>query len=352
VHVVVPDGIDDPARRSGGNVYDRRVCDGLRALGWRVHEHALPGAWPALTDQAHAPLAATLRGLDDGALVLLDGLIASAAPEVLVPAAARLRTVVLVHLPLGVPPDAPPETVGRERAVLHAAAAVVTTSGWTGRWLVRHHGLDEARVRVAEPGVDEAPIATGTEDGGALLCVAAVVPHKGQDLLLAALSSMPGLPWRCLCVGSTTRDPEFAQAVARGAADTGLGSRFVLAGHRSGADLDEAYAGADLLVLPSRTETYGLVITEALARGLPVIAAAVGGVSEALGEDGTGATPGVLVPPDAAAALAAALRHWFDDAELRDRWRTSAAQRRKTLRRWTPTAVDVSEVLRVASARR
>ena len=46
VHVIVPEGIDDPARPSGGNTYDRRVCRGLAALGWTVHEHAVPGAWP------------------------------------------------------------------------------------------------------------------------------------------------------------------------------------------------------------------------------------------------------------------------------------------------------------------
>ena len=46
VHVVVPYGIDDPRRPSGGNVYDRRVCRGLVALGWSVHEHAVAGRWP------------------------------------------------------------------------------------------------------------------------------------------------------------------------------------------------------------------------------------------------------------------------------------------------------------------
>src|SRR4029078_702286 len=119
VHVVVPEGIDDPARPSGGNTYDRRVCRGLAALGWAVHEHAVDGA---------APLGRTLRQIPDGAVVVLDGLIASPAPEVVVPEARRLRQVVLMHMPVG---DA------RERAVLEAAAAVVTTRAWTPRRLRR-----------------------------------------------------------------------------------------------------------------------------------------------------------------------------------------------------------------------
>ena len=99
VHVVVPEGIDDPARPSGGNTYDRRVCRGLAALGWAVHEHALPGAWPRGSEAAHAALARAVRGIPDGAVVLLDGLIASTAPETLVPHGRRLRQVVLVHRP-------------------------------------------------------------------------------------------------------------------------------------------------------------------------------------------------------------------------------------------------------------
>ena len=101
VHVIVPEGIDDPARPSGGNTYDRRVCRGLAALGWSVREHAVPGDWPRPGPAGHAALARAVRRIPDGAVVLLDGLIASAGPEALVPQAGRLRQVVLVHMPLG-----------------------------------------------------------------------------------------------------------------------------------------------------------------------------------------------------------------------------------------------------------
>ena len=122
VHVVVPEGIDDPARPSGGNTYDRRVCLGLAELGWAVHEHTVPGDWPRSSEAGHAVLANAVRRIPDGAVVLLDGLIASTAPEALVPQARRLRQVVLVHMPLG---HRPPN--GDTGAVLGASHQ----TGWT-----------------------------------------------------------------------------------------------------------------------------------------------------------------------------------------------------------------------------
>ena len=347
VHVVVPEGIDDPARPSGGNRYDRRVCRGLAALGWAVHEHAVPGAWPRPGETGHAALARAVGLIPDGAVVLLDGLVASTAPEALVPHARRLRQVVLVHMPLGHRPS--DEDAGavraREREVLAAAAAVVTTSAWTRRRLGELYALPLDRMHVAEPGVDPAGLAPGTAAGGALLCVAALTPHKGHHVLLEALATVADLPWRCACVGSLERDPAFAVGVRRRTREGGLGDRVRFPGPLVGAELDRALAAADLLVLPSHAETYGMVVTEALARGLPVLATEVGGVTEALGYGDDGTRPGLLVPPGDPAALGSALRAWLEDAELRDRLRRAARERRATLRPWAATASAVAEVL-------
>ncbi|MEA2227182.1 MAG: hypothetical protein QOF04_812 [Solirubrobacteraceae bacterium] len=347
VHVVVPASIDDPARPSGGNAYDRQVCRGLAALGWAVHQHPIAGAWPRPGAPGPAALARAVRRIPDGAVVLLDGLIACAAPEALVPHAGRLREVVLVHMPLGHrPPDGEAGAVrAREREVLAAAAAVVTTSAWTRRRLGELYALPAERVHVAEPGVDPAGLAPGTPDGDALLCVAAVTRDKGHDVLLDALATARDLPWRCACVGSLDRDPPFADGVRRRARDGGLGARVRFPGPRTGPELDRAYAAADLLVLASHAETYGMVVTEALARGLPVLAADVGGVTEALGHGEDGTRPGLLVPPGDPAALGAALRAWLGDAELRGRLRRAARERRASLRGWPATTSVLAGVL-------
>ena len=348
---MVPDGIDDPARPSGGNVYDRRVCRGLTAIGWSVHEHAVPGSWPRADAASSAALARVMRRIPDDAVVLLDGLVASTTPEVLVPQASRLRLVVLVHMPLGHRPAAgcADDVQARERAVLSAAAAVVTTSAWTRRRLLELYPLQPDRVCVAEPAVDAADLAPGTSVGGALLCVAAVTPDKGHDVLLDALATATDMSWHCVCVGSLDRDPRFVEWLRRRSLQDGLSDRVSFPGPRTGADLDHSYASADLMVLASRAETYGMAVTEALARGVPVVAADVGGVTEALGHGADGVRPGLLVPPDDPAALGAALRAWLGDAELRGRLRRAARERRESLSGWSMTTSALAGVLAGAS---
>jgi glycosyltransferase involved in cell wall biosynthesis len=351
VHVVVPDGIDDPARPTGGNVYDRHLCRGLTSLGWSVHEHAVPGFWRRPDADSFAALAGVVERIPDDAVVMLDGLLASPVPDVLVPHARRLCLVVLVHMPLGhrPPADDAGDARTRESTVLSAAAAVVTTSGWTRHRLRELYPLPADRIHVAVPGVDTAGLARGTATGGALLSVGAVTFDKGHDILLEALAAVSDLPWHCVCVGSLERDRAFVEDIRRRALDCELEQRVDFEGPRTGAELDRSYAAADLVVLASRAETYGMVVTEALARGLPVIATDVGGLTEALGHGADGIRPGLLVPPDDAAAFGAALRAWLGDVELRGRLRRAARERRESLSRWSTTASVVAGVLAEAS---
>ncbi|MCF7553456.1 glycosyltransferase family 4 protein [Pseudonocardia sp. WMMC193] len=345
MRAVLPADVDDPRRPSGGNVYDRRILTalagpdaavapgsaslgGLAAPGapYPVAEVLAAGAWPHPAPADLTALAAALAAVPAGETVLLDGLVACAAPTVVVPEAARLRLVVLVHLPLGDEAGAHPALESRERAVLHAAAAVVATSAWSAERLRAVHGL--ADVAVVRPGVDPAPVAPGS-GGGALLCVGSLTPTKGQDVLLAALDRLADTAWTCRLVGSPDRAPEFAAALARH-------PRVTLVGPLTGAALDAEFAAADLLVQPSRRESYGMVATEALARGLPVVASDVGGVREAVGD------AALLVPAEDPAALAAALhRVLADPAPLR----RAALARRAGLRTWPQAAGELHTIL-------
>jgi glycosyltransferase involved in cell wall biosynthesis len=347
VDVVLPEGVHDPARPSGGNTYDRRICAGLTSLGWRVREHLIAGTWPLPGPAGGAALAEAFAGIPDGGLVLVDGLVSAAAPSALAAAAERLRLVVLVHMPAGDVPDGHEVVSTRdgERIVLTAAAAVVVTSRWSRDWLIREYELEPRRVHVAEPGADAAPLASGTQTGGRLLCVAAVAPHKGHDTLVAALAEIADLPWQCTCVGPLDRNPGYVAGIRRGVEEHGLRDRVCFTGTRVGADLDHAYAAADVLVLASRGESYGMVVTEALARGLPVVATAIGGVPESLGRTADGRPPGLLVPPDEPSALAQALRRWMQDTDLREQLRQAARERRGTLTGWASASARVAGVL-------
>ncbi|MDX6299501.1 MAG: hypothetical protein QOF53_715 [Nocardioidaceae bacterium] len=343
VEVVLPEGVDDPRRPSGGNVYDRRVCRGLAEAGWTVRERSVAGEWPWADAEARRTLRDQLGSAADGATVLVDGLLASAAPEVVVPETTRLRLCVLLHLPLGAAVDDESVRAG-ERAVLLAAAGVITTSAWSRCWLLEHYGTAASRVHVAEPGVDPAPLTPGTSAGSRLLCVAAVTPGKGHDVLLSALSQVDDLSWHCVCVGSLERDPAHVERLRAQAEDGGIAGRVDLVGPRTGESLDASYAGADLLVLPSRFESYGMVVTEALARGVPVLTTVVGGLSATVGRLPDGTRPGLLVTPDPD-ALARAVRRWLCDADLRSSLRRAARTRRTTLTGWDVTTDQVARAL-------
>lgn len=349
VCVIMPGDVDDASVPSGGNVYDRRLCQGLAAAGRPVRELAVPGTWPRPDAPARTGLDHALAGLPDGAVVLLDGLVACGVPEIVVPHAGRLRLAILVHLPLadetGLDPRTAADLDAGERAALHAAEAVAATSPWARRRLIDHHDLDPDRVHAVPPGTDPAPLAAGTDGATRLLCVASLIPRKGHDLLVEALAAVAHLPWTCECAGTLDRDPAHVTRVRRLIGRHRLGDRVHLGGPQTGDRLAAAYAAADLVVLASRAETYGMVVTEALARGTPVLATAVDGVPETLGRAPGGAVPGLLVPPDDPGALATALRHWLVEPDLRSRLRTAARLRRGTLRGWDETARLMAAVL-------
>jgi glycosyltransferase involved in cell wall biosynthesis len=399
VDIVLPAGIDDPAQVSGGNRYDRLVCDELRARGWAVHEHAVAGDWPypragdrdalaealspeirapqslapeilapetpapeALAPEALAPETPAPKTLsgdaadDPGSPVLIDGMLASAAGD-LVAAAARERPVsVLAHMPFGADNA---DLAESERVALSAATTVLATSSWTKRYLIQAYQLPSERIHVACPGADHtnpaaAPAHAGETNANRMLCVAAVARPKGHDVLVRALEELSrsavllGQEYSCVCAGSLSVDPRFAASLRHQVARAGLSARVEFTGPLASAAVDACYDTADLVVVPSRTESWGMVVTEALAHALPVVASDVGGIPEALGRAPDGSRPGLLVSAGDPVALAQALSRWQDDARLRRRLRTAARARSRVLPGWAQTASQVSGALTAA----
>ena len=290
-----------------------------RVAGDQARRTRVAGRGP-MPRAVHALAPTASPAFADGAVVLIDGLIASTVPDILVPEADRLRLVVLVHMSLG---EAPPghqvaDAQAREGAVLSAAASVVTTSSWTRDRLLLRYPLPPDKVHVAEPGVDPGRprLGDGPRRGTAVRRRGDRAQGPRRVARRAGRHRGPAVAVRLRRARSTASRRSSKACGARPrqpASPTGS----VLLGLRIGDDLAHAYAAADVLVLASHAETYGMVVTEALARGLPVIATAVGGLPEALGRTRDGRRPGLLVPPGDSEALAAALRSWLTDADLR-----------------------------------
>jgi glycosyltransferase involved in cell wall biosynthesis len=335
VRLVVPAGIGDGERVSGGNLCDLRVGEELAELGWDVRMA------PVDPDAA----ADAFADVPDDGLVLVDGLVAGRSAEAVESEAARLRIVVLAHMVSAAFAHADPRFVEGERRAFGAASAVVTTSEWTRSEIVGAGLVEPARVVVARPGTDAAAEARGTPEGASVVCVGVVAPHKGQDVLVAALAELGAEPrWTCTIAGSLETRPRFVRRVSERVRDAGLGDQVSLAGVLGRSALDDVYRDADLLVAPSRVESYGMAIAEALRRGIPVLASDVGGIPEAVG-DGSAA---ILVPPGDADALGAALTRWLADPALRARLTSAARRGRDSMPHWNETARRVASVLEEA----
>ena len=322
--------------RTGGYAYDRRLIAGLRARGVAVRHLEWPASFPKPSPADLTAAARSLAGQPDGSIVIIDGLAYGAMPDLAAVEARRLRLVALVHHPLALETGAGPGLMEPERRALAGAAAVIATSEATAETLRRDYDVAAAQLVVAPPGTDPAPPAART--GRHILSLGSVTPRKGHDVLVAALSRIADLPWRCTIAGSLDRAPAWAARLRSQIADAGLGDRITLAGEVE--DAGALYADADLFVLASRHEGFGMAYAEALIRGLPVIGTTAGAIPSVVPE-----AAGALVPPDEPDALAAAMARLLTDPVARDGASAAALDAAARLPRWDDTVSAVVALL-------
>lgn len=323
----------DLAALTGGYRYDRRMIEGLRAGGWQVACHSLDSGFPEPSAEALREAGAKLAAIPDGQLTVIDGLAYGAMPEIAAAHAARLKLVALVHHPLADETGLAPATAERlrqsERRALAVARGVIVTSRATARAL-GGLGVPAERIEVVEPGTDPAPLGRGSDGPGVgLLCVGAITPRKGHAVLIDALARIARRPWHLVCVGSLDRNPATVADLRRRIDACGLSGRVTLTGEKGEEAIGAYYDRADAFVLPSFHEGYGMVLAEALARGLPIVSTRAGAIPDTVPQ-----AAGLLVPPGDAAALANALAAVLDDARLRARLAAGARAARGRLPSW------------------
>jgi glycosyltransferase involved in cell wall biosynthesis len=217
---------------------------------------------------------------------------------------------------------------------------VIVTSPSTARAL-GDYAIAPEQCAVVVPGTDSAPLAAGSDAAElTALCVASLTPRKGHAVLLRALARLIHLPWRLRCAGSADLDPATAAELFHQAIELNVSGRIAWLGQLDEAALAGAYHQADLFVLPSHYEGYGMALAEALARGLPIISTTAGAIP-----DTVPAGAGLLVPPGDDTALAEALARVMMDTELRQRLATGARAARADLPDWPMTCARFAAAL-------
>lgn len=336
----IPGDIDTA---SGGYEYDRRVLGLLPAYGIAVEHLALPGSFPepgaAELEETRRRLAATAPD----ATLLIDGLAYGAFPAALIDGLGR-DVVALVHHPVGyetgLDPARAEALISTEREALARARHVVVTSRATKRTLERDFGVPIRKITVAEPGTDPAQRATGTGMPLQLLAVGGVSPRKAYDILVRALAPLAEHDWRLVIAGATDRDPSAVAALEAEIAKWGLDDRIRLAGKVVPATLERFYESADLFVLPSLYEGYGMVLAEAMARGLPIVCTTGGAAADTVPD-----AAAIKVAPGDPQALTDALRRALDDKKLRRRLADAAWDAGRTLPTWNETARRIAATI-------
>jgi glycosyltransferase involved in cell wall biosynthesis len=335
----------DLATPTGGYAYDRRMVTELEHLGWNVEVIDLGEGFPRPSSGTRTEAQARLAAVTKGHPIVIDGLAFGVLPEAAEHLRSRHPLIAIVHHPLALETGfSSAEAAGlhaSEQAALAAAARIVTSSATTARVLVADYGVPADRITIATPGTDRATEARGSSDGIVrLLAVGSIVPRKGYDVLIAALAMLADLPWRLTIAGDRSRDPAAAARLDADIARGQLGTHIAVLGALPPERIAELYAAADLFVLASRYEGYGMVYAEAIMCGLPVVGTTAGAIPETVP-----AGAGVLVAPDDAAALALALRRLIESPGERRRLAIAARAAAARLPTWQDSAKIFSRAL-------
>jgi len=335
----------DLATPTGGYGYDRRIIVELRILGWKVDVLSLGDGFPQPSADQRAMALSRLLAVPESVPVVVDGLALGALPEEAEAIARRSPLVALVHHPLaletGLSRDDMEELFKSERKALEAARVVIATSPSTGQKLSEEYGVPPENITIAPPGTDRFAPAKGSSDGTLhLLSVGSVVPRKGFDILIAALVPIADLPWRLTIAGDLTRDQGTAAKLDADIARHMLADRVDLLGAVTRERLAALYSSADIFVLASHFEGYGMAYAEAMAHGLPVIGTTGGATVDTVPPNA-----GVLVDPGNVKALTRALKMLIENEKER-RWFASGALAASAgLPTWQGTAKIVAAVL-------
>ncbi|HET9146814.1 MAG TPA: glycosyltransferase family 4 protein [Acetobacteraceae bacterium] len=321
---------------TGASFYHRRILAAWNDMGGASEVIALDGkARPSLVDRL------------EGRSVLVEGAVFELAADA-IPALQARGAAALIHHPTALEPGTPE---ARRQALktlecelLPGFRRVIAASAPISDRLVGEFGVSPDAVRVVVPGTDKAPrrtIEASRPDGSpcGILSLGTLTYRKGHDVLLRALAGLFDLDWHLTLAGES-RDPDYVDSLSALIRGYGIAGRVTLLGPLTGEALEEAWSKAEIFALATRFEGYGMVIAEALARGLPV-AITDGGAAATL----VPAEAGVVAPVDDVEQLGKALRRLVFSPQLRAMMGEAAWRQGQSLPGWPDQARALQEAL-------
>lgn len=324
----------DMYRRTGGFIYEATVLRALNEIGCETVHLQLPDSFPDPTDADMRTTLAALAAVPPGRPVILDGFIVGTVdPEGLDQVPAPL--IAMVHHPLGLEsglaPDRADALLRNEAAVLRRMDHIMVPSPETARILAGRLGADPVRITVAPPGFERPDRDPRPADPPLILSVGLLAPRKGHDTLIDALALIEGRRWHAEIVGKD-HDSDLRDALKRQIVRLELERRVRLVGELDEDALARRFDAAGIFALATRYEGYGMVLSEAMLYGLPIVTCATGAVPDTVGDAAR------LVAPDDPAAFAEALAGLLDDPAAAADLAARARRRADSLPRWRDTA--------------
>lgn len=332
----------DIATISGGYGYDRRLIEGLRAMGKNVNLVSLGSSFPNPTPEDALDAAKKLAALPIDCIAVIDGL-AFGALDSKVLSEIRASLVALIHHPLAFEGDLSPETrehlLQNERENLKRASRVIVTSPSTAKLLEDRYDVPQKLITIASPGSEAKKNSGNRAVPPLILSVGIQIPRKGHDVLLMALAKISHLSWRAVIAGPVSNQA-YGEKLIGMIEELGLSNRVELAGEVSSLELSRLYSEASIFALATRFEGYGMVFGEAMESGIPIVSCATGAVPDTVPGDA-----GILVQPENPELFAEALESILQDESLRANLSSASAAAGARLSSWEQSSALVCEVL-------
>ena len=342
---IIPGDINLP---TGGYRYDKEIINAWENSGVEVELISLEGNYPFPSEKEKQSAIDSIKDFPKADIAIVDGLLGGASPNFLKALSQRMPVSALIHHPLclenGLDADTAKGLETSERHGLEFVENIVTTSPATAKTVAKLFNFDATKIHTVLPGVTRAEISRGSQNSTVnLLCVGSLIERKGHRFLLEALSQLNHLDWRLDCYGSTDFDTKLFAELTKMLETSEHSDKIKFHGAVSDTTLEAAYLNADIFVLPSLYEGYGMVYAEAIVRGLPIIATRAGAIPQTVPE-----TCGILVEPENIEMLKQAIEELISDKELREQYRKAAIREEPNFPTWQKSAHQFAAILKEA----